>query len=199
MLATETFKELTALLAELEAQTDRGAAIIAAAIVDDALSNALKSRLILTENLSDRLFSHEKNGPLANFSAKIDIAAATGTLDKELCDYLHLIRRIRNRFAHSIEPLKFSDQQITAWCQTLMNDIKKYEKFEPRKRFVFSALGIAAILLIQKDMPSLKIKPAKDDKSPEITSQAQESFLNHIQRLLPALHDKLRQRHPRPG
>ncbi|MEI9804344.1 MAG: DUF4145 domain-containing protein [Pseudolabrys sp.] len=103
----DTKREIEEIYEEIEAQTDRGAAIIAAAILDDAL----KSRLILTSNLSDRIFSYEKNGPLAQFSSKIDMTAATGLLPKETCDSMHLIRRIRNKFAHSIEPLKFQTKK----------------------------------------------------------------------------------------
>ena len=69
-----------AILAELAKQTDRGAGIIVVSMVDEVLTEALKARLDLTVALSDKLFSYERNGPLANFSQKIDFAKAVGLI-----------------------------------------------------------------------------------------------------------------------
>jgi DNA-binding MltR family transcriptional regulator len=165
-------KKILGIHNEINAQTDRGAAIIAAAILDDALEDALRTRLILTASLSDRIFSSE-NGPLARFSAKIDIAAATGLLPKEMCDGIHLVRRIRNKFAHSIEPLKFADQEISAWAKSLHVGIDKIDKVDDiRLRFTLFSVGTVIALLLFAKVPALKIVPVKElPSNTEITGQ----------------------------
>jgi hypothetical protein len=119
MLVSTVKEKLIDIASELQAQTDRGAAIIGAAIVDDFLTDALKNRLILTAEVAGRLFSYEANGPLAAFSAKINIAFAVGLIEGKQRADLHDIRRIRNRFAHIPEPLGFSDEQVVRWCSRL--------------------------------------------------------------------------------
>lgn len=135
---------------ELAAQTDRGAAIIACALLDDLLSDVLKARLILTGRTADRLFSHENNGVLASLSAKIDIAFAVGVVSPGVKDSLHVIRRIRNRFAHSTTALKFDDQEIASWCSTLSHVPKDVK--DPRSKFIHEATSIAFVLLIFRNV-----------------------------------------------
>jgi DNA-binding MltR family transcriptional regulator len=56
----------------------------------------------------------EDNGPLRTFYSKITTAYAFGIFDKRLEDDLHIIRVIRNAFAHSKKLLKFNDVLIIA-------------------------------------------------------------------------------------
>ena len=86
-------------------ETDRGAAILAATILDDSLQLLLrKSVLAVHENetkrlkLIDGLF--ESRGSLDSFSSKIDFAFIIGAIDKNTRDALHIVRDIRNHFAH---------------------------------------------------------------------------------------------------
>src|SRR3974377_107605 len=102
-------------LKEVDKQSDRGAAIIACAIVDELLTRALQKPLILTSEVKDKLFSNERNGPLATFSNKIDLGFATGLLNSKVRSDLRNIRRVRNRFAHRLDPLEFKEAEISNW------------------------------------------------------------------------------------
>jgi DNA-binding MltR family transcriptional regulator len=155
----ETADELQIILDEITQQTDRGAAIIATAMLDEMLAEALWRRLILTNSLRERLFSYEKNGPLSTFSSKIDLAFAVGLLKPETRNDLHVVRRIRNKFAHQLEPLTFAEKEVAALCETLAiaRGIAGWDKFAPRLRFnaAFSWLLIALRLLRSAEKLSL--------------------------------------------
>ena len=47
------------------------------------------------------LFS--SNGPFATFSAKLNVAFCAGWIDRDVYDDLQVIRRMRNKFAHSVD------------------------------------------------------------------------------------------------
>ena len=156
MLVSTIKDELKDIERELATQTDRGAAIIGAAILDDFLTDALKKRLILTADVRDRLFSHEINGPLSNFSGKIDIGFAVGLYGTDARSDFHCIRRIRNRFAHTPGIIKFSDEKILAWCASLRTVVIKDR--DPRRRYLSVCSGAAATLasLALADIITLK-------------------------------------------
>jgi len=102
---------------ELENQTDRGAAIIGAALVEERLTEAIESRLLPNTIKKDKLLN--ETGPLGTFSAKIDMAYGLGFFGENSHKDLHIIRKIRNKFAHRIEPLTFTIQSISDQCNAL--------------------------------------------------------------------------------
>jgi DNA-binding MltR family transcriptional regulator len=156
-ITKKTAEEIEAIYAEVEAQTDRGAAIIAAAIVDDLLTEALRRRLILTTTLAENLFNFDKNGPLANLTQKIDLAFAVGMIRSSVRNDLHNIRRIRNRFAHKIEPLTFADQKISQWCALLATG---ENLVLPRHRYVVSCIRITSILSVLSQL-EMRLTPVR--------------------------------------
>ncbi len=110
---------------ELEEQTDRGAAIIGAAYLEDRLAEAIKTRLVSdfgaitykSGRLEERIFRGQ--GPLGTFGAKIDLAYALGMLGENSHRDAHLIRSIRNDFAHIAEKTRFSTPKIKNQCGAL--------------------------------------------------------------------------------
>jgi DNA-binding MltR family transcriptional regulator len=82
----------------LSAETDRGVALVCAAYLDGELKALLEKTFVDAPNTIDKLF--EGTGPLATFSSRIDLALAIGLLRGESHRGLHLIRKIRNDFAH---------------------------------------------------------------------------------------------------
>jgi DNA-binding MltR family transcriptional regulator len=103
---------------ELEQQTDRGAAIIGAALVESLLRQALESRMRvkspLEKRTAKRLFG--TMGPLSSFSAKIDLGVLLGLYPEEVRGDLHRIREVRNQFAHEEEPRDFAYPIISDHC-----------------------------------------------------------------------------------
>lgn len=110
------------LQSELEGQSDRAAAIVGVAWVEEELEAAIKSFLQKDEKAWARLFS--SSGPLGTLSSKIDLACLLGMATKVITSDLHILRQVRNDFAHSITtkdnlPLSFNSQHIQDKCLAL--------------------------------------------------------------------------------
>jgi DNA-binding MltR family transcriptional regulator len=54
----------------------------------------------------------QNRGPLSDFNSKIMIAEAFGYINKNFADELHVMRQIRNTFAHAKIPLTFATEAI---------------------------------------------------------------------------------------
>lgn len=96
---------------EFTKESDRAAVIITASIFDNTLFNLLKSFLIPNPTSNDELFE-TPNSPLANFSSKISFAYRLGLISNAFARNLHLIRKIRNEFAHNIHGGSFEESGV---------------------------------------------------------------------------------------
>ena len=105
------------IIKEISEQTDRGAALIAAAYLEERLTDAIKARLVRDPDIEGRLF--KGTGPIAAFSTKIDLAFQLGIYENDIRRLLHTVRNIRNGFAHRPEPLKFDSQRIHDLCMNI--------------------------------------------------------------------------------
>jgi DNA-binding MltR family transcriptional regulator len=79
----------------------------------DALVNVCKYPDILDKKLV------RGNGPLSSFSARIDLLMAFGDISDKAYKDLHLIRKIRNSFAHDLALDRFDQDPILSWCNAL--------------------------------------------------------------------------------
>ena len=100
----ELLKRSMAYYRSLEEESDRGAAVLAVAHFESRLKEAIKKAIEkLFVNCDDEyreeLFA--RSVPIRSLSSKIDIAYAFGLYDRGTRDDLHILRRIRNTFAHS--------------------------------------------------------------------------------------------------
>jgi DNA-binding MltR family transcriptional regulator len=100
---------------EIAEQTDRACAVVSAALLDTVLERLLRKRLV--EGTANALF--RTDGPLATFAAKISMARALGLLTTKEAEDLHLIRKIRNKFAHSLHARFFTEQSIRMLVENL--------------------------------------------------------------------------------
>lgn len=150
-------------IASLYQETDRGCSLMAAAFLDDALLELLKKNLIRDKRVSDKLF--ESNQPFGNFSSKIDVAYALGLIGKAVHQDLHLVRKIRNDFAHVADPIGFEHAPIKSRCSELtLHTLESNAK--PRKIFTRTVSSILAVLHVETALSShpstkkdLMIKP----------------------------------------
>jgi DNA-binding MltR family transcriptional regulator len=100
-------------------ESDRGCALIAGSIAENALEEIIRARLPhLSKERLDELFGYE--GVLGTFSAKIKIAYAFGLIDHKLRDDFDRLREIRNVFAHARTIIRFRTPQIAQACGGLM-------------------------------------------------------------------------------
>jgi hypothetical protein len=89
---------------ELNQESDRGAALLTAAWINHLLERKL-AKLFSGENAKAR-------AQLVNFSQRINAAFGEGRLDDDVCHDLHVIRKIRNKFAHHIHGLSMESPEI---------------------------------------------------------------------------------------
>lgn len=115
-------------------ESDRGAAIVGAALLEDALVTKLKNSMSL-EQMSQKQVKDvfDLNGPLSNFSAKISIAFAFGLIDKKTFDDLQIVRKLRNKFAHSSTELSFDDEEVKSQINNMFTF--RFAKAQFSRRF----------------------------------------------------------------
>ena len=101
-------------------ESDRACVILSVSFLDELLTLSLKTKLVATHTSSDSLFDGA-NAPFASFSSKIDLAYRLGLLSNRLSKDLHLVRKIRNDFAHNIDGCHFSDQKVHNRVRELTN------------------------------------------------------------------------------
>lgn len=102
-------KEFTKTFDLMTNESDRGSAIVGAAILEDALAVALGKYLIPAPTSQDSLLE----GPSASFSMKIDLAYRVGMIQSSVREFLHQVRKVRNEFAHSPSDLSFESQSTS--------------------------------------------------------------------------------------
>ncbi|WP_160071874.1 DUF4145 domain-containing protein [Pseudoclavibacter sp. 8L] len=106
-------------MVELREMRDRELALVAGALLDTSLETALRLHFVqVSSRVHDRLW--ESPGVLADLGAKIDIARASGLIGQAAHARMHLIRKVRNEFAHSIEPLTMDDGKQARFVDDLI-------------------------------------------------------------------------------
>jgi len=134
--------ELAAFVKEFKAETDRGAALVGAALVDNRLERLLRSHF-REGAAADKLLSNA--APLGTFSAHIDACSALGLITEVEYRECALIRRIRNDFAHRLHGLTFETGAIANRCRELK--AMPYEQWgSPRQRFTNSVITLCLVL-----------------------------------------------------
>lgn len=138
-------------LAMINKESDRGAAIMGAALVEDGLIAVLDAKL---ESGQDRKAIYESpNSPLGTFSNKTIMAIALGLCDDVVGAEINAIRSIRNQFSHALRAIDFRNEDIRTECAKL----RQYKPVEleegvlpdptqPRFRYVCACAGIWMIL-----------------------------------------------------
>lgn len=97
-------------------ESDRGAVLVTASMLDDVLLKLLQVRLIAGKSTENLLTGY--NAPLGSFSARIDAAMSVGVISEEYWNELHLLRKIRNKLAHAVTK-SLSDQDLIDQCNCL--------------------------------------------------------------------------------
>jgi hypothetical protein len=127
----------------LDGESDRGCGLAAAAYLDSELARLLRGYLVDDKKVLDGLF--DASGALSSFSSRIDLAYLLGLIPPIAARDLHLIRKIRNEFAHIPGNLTFEYPSIASRCKELHHDIFK-EDLPPRDKFMRVATGVAAFI-----------------------------------------------------
>jgi hypothetical protein len=95
-----------------------------------------------------------RSGPLSSFSAKIDLARLLGMTSDVIHSDLHILRNIRNEFAHSIMgrdsfALTFQSPRIREKCMEI-RCVRHEGLVEPRHVFMRACAVLNADFYVQK-------------------------------------------------
>lgn len=100
---------------------DAAIAITATTLLDEQLKMGLIlkfRRSVVSKTDVNTLFNHR--GPLATFSAKINLASMLGIVpDEKAQAELNIMRDVRNAFCHTLKDRSFSDDDIQRKCAAL--------------------------------------------------------------------------------
>lgn len=138
-------KEVIAFRTSITSETDRGAALMAAAFMDDKLKLLLEKKLVQDKKISRRAFDF--NGPLGTFSSRIDFSYLLGLLPKNAQRDLHTIRAIRNKFAHHAAPLSFENEEVKNLCDRLVFHGVK-DVASGGSKFRRSVMGLLSLIML---------------------------------------------------
>lgn len=126
---------------EFRAESDRAAAILGAALLDECLRQLLASFLVDDSTKVDKLLIA---GPLGTFWSRRLAAYCLGLIGEDEYHDLEIIGQIRNDFAHDLHGLSFSSQSVSDRCGELRFPKRLRlgaELSPPRGRFTLS-LGL---------------------------------------------------------
>lgn len=134
---------------------DRGAAMLAATLLENTLRWAIFRRFVEVAYRFSRQSTayFDNNGMLSTFDAKLKFGDTLNTLGPVTLSNLDLIKHIRNTFAHSGIPITFSTPEIASACDELTppEGPKGQEWNSPRDKFITTCLSTATQLVDYAD------------------------------------------------
>ncbi len=107
---------------EFAGASDRAAAVVAAAFLDELLNTLLQAAMVDGSFKQSELFQPAQ--PLGSFMAKVRLSMALGLIDESEKRRLALVAKIRNEFAHATADLSFTTHAIADRCRELAFPIR---------------------------------------------------------------------------
>lgn len=141
--------DLTAFLEEFQRETDRATAVLGVAMLDALLEKLITQSVRNPMRVAESLL--ETTRPLGAFSARIDVAQAFGLIADDDAADLHVVRKIRNVFAHGLQGMHFAHDKVRDLTSNLKcvqaefayGQASKGGRYDsPRGRFI---LGVALL------------------------------------------------------
>lgn len=134
-MKNEDVGKLAKFLNYFQGESDRGSALIGAAMIESKLEKLLDS--ILIDNKSKEDAFDGQNAILGTFSSKIRMCHMLGIISDKECEEFQLVRKIRNKFAHHLDEISFDDSPIREYCLALKASTPGDLKAEKRYRQLY--------------------------------------------------------------
>ena len=115
-------------LNEFQEETDRAAAVLGVAYLSESLRQLIATTLVDDDKLLNDLLKH--GTPLGSLSSRTQAAYSMGLISDDEYDDLNKIGEIRNRFAHDLQGLRFSDNWANDKC-SMLNRPREMSKLAP--------------------------------------------------------------------
>lgn len=158
-----TAQDLAEFVSELERETDRGLALVAAALLDEKLAQTLKA--FFCESYPASRLLDEGNATLGTLSSRVELCYALGLIDAHEYAEIGLIRKVRNEFAHAKHGLTFKGQRIQGLCASFNSDLPEgadYPTTDPRFRFINASVAMALRLYHRPDWVALERRQSRE-------------------------------------
>lgn len=125
---------LTAFLEDFHKESDRAVAIVGAAKCDLLLFQLLQRALLPCTGNRDELL--EGDSPLGSFSARIQLAHRLGLIDDQYARALHILRRLRNGFAHEPASSALTAASHRDRVRELVAPFAPYKQFDSHLKLI---------------------------------------------------------------
>jgi len=134
---TEELKKYGLDLADVLRGTHTQTVMVATSIMNEMLEVALRLKLLAEKKpVNDRMF--KGNGALATLEKRINAAHQLKLMDDATSKDAHLVRRIRNKFAHEKEKMHFDSGKTV----DLVKQLSTYEAATSNQVAFWKATGI---------------------------------------------------------
>ena len=144
--------EFNAALEEIDSGSDRVAAIMGCALVENTLIGLIIASLKDSDD-AIKLFDAVR-GPLSTFHAKIVAAKAFGIIDPKTAEHIHTVRQVRNDFAHGLINMTFHHKLVSGRCEKLKalapREYDQLKEVSEQRRYYEAACFELTTLLIKK-------------------------------------------------
>jgi mannitol operon repressor len=157
-----TAEDLARFVDELKRESDRGLPLVATALIDQLLRDSL--RALFCKNGSSSKLLDDSNAPLGTFSSRIDACFALGLIDQFEYGEIHILRKVRNEFAHGRHGINFKASKVQGLCSSLKSDLPlgaDYPINDPRFRFTNATVVIVLRLYHRPDWVALERRQPK--------------------------------------
>jgi len=161
-MTEEDLKYFSGFLSEFQKETDRGAALVGAALIDTRIDRILRGHFV-SKRIADELLSGG-NAPIGTFSARMKLAYSLGLITRLEFHECDLIRKIRNEFAHEVHGLSFQTQKISDLAARLQANTPDRKRFDGNSRQLF----INSVILLSMSLwyrPEYAIKFRATERS----------------------------------
>jgi hypothetical protein len=121
-------KHILDAMIEMAKGSDRSVAIVGGTLVETNLRHALTCFMHKNKKITDETF--RSTGAFGAFETKIRLGRLIGLYGENAHNDLMVIKKIRNKFAHSIEVKDFESKQISDWSKNFRL-VERYTSTSP--------------------------------------------------------------------
>lgn len=149
---------------------DRASALMAAAYLEECLAKLITAFMVDDKKIASQIMSH--NGSMGTFSSKIDVAFMIGLISISVHRDMHILRKIRNDFAHIAKPMSFSDHKISSRCSEFHTSQLPPVGIPARSQFN-RAMMVAALEISARTITTTHLVPRPSN---DINNEGQKAF-----------------------
>jgi DNA-binding MltR family transcriptional regulator len=140
-------------------ESERSYAIVGGVELEESLGT-----LLLSFCVDDKQTEKALESTLGSFYVRINVAWILGLISRDEYDDLHLIREIRNYFAHGTEGVSFEDKQVAERCGKLKTIRKNHVTNEDALMIYMGSVVVLKELLFDRMASAIQSKRATPDE-----------------------------------